>query len=338
MIASKDFENAVELIEKSAKALIVTHTRPDGDGCGSVVALEETLTAMGKEAKSVFLSDIPDWYMFLFDKGPLLLERDVTLEDLKQAEFDLVIIADTNSYTQLPRFEEYLRQNEVPVLVLDHHVTSDGLGSVELIDTSAAATGLIVHDLLEFAGWAMNEKIARALFVAAATDTGWFQFQNTDSRVYRTCADLIEAGADPTQIYHDLYQNFSFERFKLMVAITNSVELHFDGRFATHQLYRADFERTGAAYGDTENLIDECRKIASVEAAAMFIESDDNKIRCSLRSTGRVDVRRIAQKFGGGGHTAAAGTYIEGTLENAKALIFEQVKTQFAQIDASDNT
>ncbi|MHC4659001.1 MAG: DHH family phosphoesterase, partial [Planctomycetota bacterium] len=249
MIQESDFQKAVDLINKASDVLITTHTRPDGDACASVAAMSDVLAALDKKVKLIFLSEIPEWYEFLFAEKVPILGQDVTLDQLKKGKFanpDLVLIIDTNSRSQLPRFDDYLKQNSKPVLVIDHHITADGLGDVELIDTAAAATGLIVYDLLKYAGWKITEKIAQALFVAVATDTGWFKFSNTDSRVYRDCADLIDAGANPPQIHHDLYQNVSHQRFKLMAAMLNTLELHFDGRFATQHLSLADFERTGA--------------------------------------------------------------------------------------------
>ncbi len=332
MVNSNDFQKAVELINKSSNVLLTTHIRPDGDACGSVVAMCDALIALGKMVMPILPSELPEWYEFLFTKKPAILGEDVTVEQLKQGQFaqpDLIILIDVNSNNQLSKFSEYLKQNNKPVLVIDHHITNDGLGDVELIDTSAAATGLIIFDLLKHADWEITEKIAQALFVAVATDTGWFRFNNTDSRVHRSCAELIDAGLNPTQMYRNLYQDFSYNRFKLMAAMLTTLELHFDGRFATQHLLQQDFEHTGAAYNDTENLIDECQRISTVEVAALFVELTDGRVKCSLRSRGDIDVRKIAAKFGGGGHTAAAGVHLSGPLENAKQLIFEQVKGQF---------
>ncbi len=324
-----DFRKALELVNKSKNILLTTHTKPDGDACGCIAAMFETLAAIGKNVKPLLLTDLPDWYAFLFAQRPAILGRDVTIEQLKQGQFfnpDLILIVDTNSHNQLDTFDEYLKQNNKPILVIDHHVTSDGLGDIELIDTSAAACGLIVLDFLKYAGWKITPAIARSLFVAISTDTGWFHFRNTDSRAYRGAADLIDAGANPNDIYHQLYQSFSPQRFKLMVAMLGTIELHFDGRFATQYLRQSDFQKTGAAYVDTENLIDECQRINNVEAAALFVELKDGKIKCSLRSRGAVDVREIAQKYGGGGHTMAAGLHLSGPLENAMQTIKAEVK------------
>jgi len=111
-----------------------------------------------------------------------------------------------------------------------------------------------------------------------------------------------------------------------MAAMLNTLQLHFDGRFASQHIALTDFERTGAFQKDTENLIDECRRIQTVEAAALFVEMDDGRIRCSLRSKGGIDVSKIAQKFGGGGHRMAAGTYLPGPLKNAKQLMLEELR------------
>lgn len=328
MIPKQDFQKALDLISSSLNCLITTHTRVDGDACGSCLALRETLTAQGKDVKLLFLSELPEWYRFLFEQKVPVLGADVTVEQLKEGQFgkfDLIIIVDTNSNSQLPKFDEFLKHTETPVLVIDHHETSDGLGDIELVDAGTAATSLIVLDLLKYANWPITTGIAQVLFTGTATDTGWFHFGNTDSRTFRSCADLIEAGADPTGIYHSIYQNYSFPRFKLMMAMLNTLELHLDGRYASQHITQTDFERTGAKYEHTENLIDECQRISTVEVAALFVESKDGKIRCSLRSSGGMDVRKIAQSLGGGGHTAAAGVHLAGPVENAKKTILKLV-------------
>ena len=188
MTKTDAYQQAAALIEKATNILITTHTKPDGDACGCVGALTRVLRQQGKAVVPVLMSAIPDWYRFLLDGEVSLLEKDEQVDRLIAGEFgvfDLIVIVDTNSYTQLPHFERYLKQAMAPVLIIDHHVTSDNLGDVELVDTTAAAAGLVTYDFLDYAGWPLDPKTAEALFVAIATDTGWFQFNNTDSRTYR---------------------------------------------------------------------------------------------------------------------------------------------------------
>ncbi len=324
-------QKAVDLIKRAGKVIVTTHTRPDGDACGCVVAIAEMLKAIGKDEKIILASELPEWYEFLFPEKPAVLDKDFNIEQLKDGSFfqpDLIIIADTNSRKQLEGLADFIEQNKTLVLVFDHHLTSDSLGNVELIDTKAAATGLIIYDLFKYAGWEITENIALALFVAIATDTGWFRFASTDSRVHKATAELIEYGVNSAELFHKMYQSFSLPRFKLMTTMLNTLQLHFDGRYAEQHLLLKDFEDTGAAYKDTENLIDECQKIKTVVVCALFVEQKDGKVKCSLRSRGGVDVREVAQKFGGGGHKEASGVHLQGTLDDAKKSIKTEIEKQ----------
>jgi phosphoesterase RecJ-like protein len=339
MVQSEKSHEAFHLLSKSTSCLITTHTKPDGDACGCMAAMRETLITLGKQVKLLVPTVVPHWYQFLFDEKVSVLDKDVKVQELiedRSGKFDLIIIVDTGSYTQLDEFEKYLKYNStaakhVPVLVIDHHATSGHIGNVELIEPAASAAGLIVLDLLKYSGWQITPKTAEALFVAIATDTGWFEFNNTDSRVLRSCAELIEAGAKPNEIYNKLYQNFPYSRFKLLVTMLNTLELHFGQRYAAVHLLQRDFDATGSTYEDTENMINESQRIGSVKVSALFVELKDGRIRCSLRSRCDLDVSRIAAKFGGGGHKMAAGTYLPGPLENAKRLIYEQVAGQLSK-------
>jgi phosphoesterase RecJ-like protein len=335
MISKENFQKALALISKSTSVLVTTHTKVDGDAAGACVALSESLSSLGKKFQLLFLSPLPQWYAFLFEHKVPVLDKDITPEQLSAGglgHFDLIVILDTNSYSQLPKLDRYLKQKSAPVLVIDHHATSDGLGDVELVDAHAAAASAVVLDLLKFAGWPVTPKIAQALFVGIATDTGWFHFNNTDASVFRVCAELARTGANPSQIYHSIYQSFSPQRFRLMTAMLNSLELHFDGRCATQYLTQQDFKNTGAKYEDTENLIDECQRISSVEVAVLFVELPDGRIRCSLRSRGAIDVCKIAAKFAGGGHACAAGAYLTGPIEHAKQSVLDLVQQQLKPV------
>jgi len=331
MVDETDFRKAVELINSSTNILLTSHIRPDGDACGSVRAMCDILANLGKKTHVVFLSPLASWYEFLFDPKAPILGNDITKDQLHAGHFDkcdLVIIIDTNSYIQLPDFDQWLKDAGKKVLVIDHHITGDALGDVELVDTTAAATGEIVLDLIKYAGWLLTAEIAEALFVALSTDTGWFRFGNADSRIFHCAAELIDAGARPNLLYGRMYQNFSLQRMKLMIRMLERLELHFDGRLATQCIMRSDFDETGATGPDTESLIDECQRLTSVEVAALFVELAEGNFRCSLRSKTDVDVRKIAQTHGGGGHKVAAGLTLPGPFEKAKQTILNAVAEQ----------
>ncbi len=333
-ISVEQYRAALRLIQASKNILITTHIRPDGDACGCMRVMMDGLAAIGKQVQGLFLSPLASWYEGMFEHKIPVLGNDVKKEQLteKLADIDLVVIVDTNSLVQLPGLEDWLktaRNNGGEILVMDHHITSDGLGDVELIDETAAATGEIVYDFFKAAGWTITPAVAEAIFIAISTDTGWFKYGNADSRIFHTAAELIEQGVRPNEIYRRMYQSFTPVRLKLMTRMLEHLELHETGRIATQYILRKDFDETGASGPDTENLIDECQRIQTVEVAALFVELADGRFRCSLRSKGKIDVRKIAQKFGGGGHTLASGVNLQGPLENAKTSILREIRLQF---------
>lgn len=331
MIEPATFDKVIEAIKTSTSALVTSHTRPDGDACGSVRTMCEILRFQGKNAHPIFMSPLPEWYEFMFDQKVSILGNDITEQQLHGGHFDecdLVIIVDTNSYVQLPVFDKWLKTSDKTVLVIDHHITGDGLGDVELIDPDAAAAGEIVLDLINHAGWEITQVIAESLFIALATDSGWFKFSNADSRIFHSAAELIEAGARPPEIYRKLYQCVSPARMRLMIRMLNNLELENNDQIAVQCIMRKDFDETGASGPDTENLIDECQKIGSVEVALLFVELADGGFRCSLRSKGKADVQKIASKYGGGGHKMASGVNLDGPYEKVKKLIVEEISKQ----------
>ena len=300
MAAADNFKKAIDLINKSNSWLVTSHTRPDGDAVGSMKSFCEIAEQLGKKVKPLLLSPPAEWYKFIFAEPVPVLGNDVKLEELKTGtfgSFDLVIIVDTNSYVQLAEFDKWLKISKIPVLVIDHHLTGDKLGTVEIIDSTAAATGEIVLDLLESADWEITEQIAEALYIAISTDTGWFRFDNTDARVMRNASKLIELGARPSEIYHKMYQSYSPARLKLLGKMLENLELYHDDKIALMFILRSDFDSTGATGTDTEDFVNESQRISSVETSALFVELKDGGFRCSLRSNGTIDVRKIAAKI-----------------------------------------
>ena len=337
MASSEDYKMAAQVLENAQRVLITTHLKPDGDACGCMRAVAEFLAGRGKAVFPLVLSPLASWYAELFDGPVPVLGNDVKAEELPRiyGDCDLMVIVDTNSYTQLPGLEDFIKAahqaGRPRIVVIDHHVTSDGLGDVELIDSQAAAAGEIVFDLFKAAGWAITPRIAESIFIALSTDTGWFKYGNADSRIFHTAAELIGLGVHPNDIYRRLYQSFSPARLALMTRMLEHLALHENGRIASQYILRKDFDETGASGPDTENLIDECQRIQTVEAAVLLVELADGRFRCSLRSKGAVDVRAIAQAYGGGGHTLAAGVTLAGPLELAMDRLVGDISKQLSE-------
>ena len=283
--------------------LLLTHARPDGDGLGAIAALSRSAVAVGKRAALLVPDTVPDRYAFLFPHPPAGPERFAELAD----GADAIVVVDTCARAQLDGVAQAVVDRRDKVLVLDHHATADELGSVQWVDASAAAAGVLVTELIQSLRWPVDATTAEMLLASITSDTGWLQFANTDARCLRQAAWLLEHGVRPDKLYRRLFQCDRPERLALVSRMVSSLRLECGGRLASMVIRRSDFEQSGARADETENLVNEALRIGSVETALLLVETATGEIRVSLRSRDAVDVAAIARQFGGGGHTRAAG-------------------------------
>ena len=314
------FRPVIDVLSACQRVLVTTHVRPDGDALGSAAALAMALRHKGVAAEVLLLSHLPRKYAFVFQDNQLP-HHDAEPgwpAGLQLDAFDALLVVDTGTWSQLPGLKERALAFTKPKIVVDHHLTQEDWADVKLVDTAAAAAGEIVAELLARWDVPIDSRIAGALFVAIASDTGWFQFSNTRPQTMRLAATLIEAGVDTDRLYQLLYQNERKERVALQARALASMELLKDDRLAVLRITKADFAATGANVPDTENLINLPLQIASVEVSMLMTEpADFGPVRISLRSKGHVDVARFAEKFGGGGHARASGLKVDGEFQAA---------------------
>ncbi len=304
---------AAEHLARARSLLITTHARPDGDGLGSMVALARCAEAAGKKVHLV-TDDIPERYAFLFaGRETAGLSRFPRLAE----NVDLVVILDTSTPMQMDSVAECLPAVHDKTIVIDHHAVGGDLGIVQWIDPDAAATGVLVGELLDHMGWDVGRDAAEALMASLVSDTGWLRYANTDARSLIMAAEWVGKGVRTDELYHRLYQNARPTRLKLLARVLDSLELHSQDRLAVMTLTGEDFAATGARPEETENLINASLEIGTVETAIILIENEDN-IRVSLRSRELLDVAAIARQFGGGGHRRAAGVRIADRLDVVK--------------------
>ncbi|AQQ70206.1 Bifunctional oligoribonuclease and PAP phosphatase NrnA [Limihaloglobus sulfuriphilus] len=328
-----DFAQALELIETSKKAAVTTHVRPDGDACGSLKAICTFIESCEKQAQPFFLSPIRKWHEFLFEDAPVL-GRDFDIDDLACGKgrfegVDLIVICDTNSYTQLPGLAEFLQNTDIPIIVFDHHITNSNIGTVNVIDRGSSSAAEIVYDFVIFAGMKILPGLATALFLGIASDSGWFRFTGGKGDVYRRAGSLIDLGANPRLVYSTIYESLTPGRLKLQKVVIDNIELFCGDRLAISMVSQKDFEQYGCRSNETEGLIDIPRQLASVIVTALFIEMENGTYRCSIRSKRGVKVRILAQELGGGGHDMAAGIRFETDFQTAKNQIVEKVEKLF---------
>ena len=304
----------------AATLLTVTHANPDGDGLGSMVALTVSARAAGKTAHMCLPVDDaspPSLYEFLFDGEPIAAaQRFGALAD----EADTIVIVDTCSESQLGPLPAEIRRRRDKVVVIDHHATCDDIAPMQWVDASAAASGIMVGEILEELRWPLPPMATEALMTAVVCDTAWMRHANTDSRCLRAVANWLDAGQRPDKLYRRLYQSDRPERLGLLCRTLGSLELHCNGQLAVMTIRAEDFAETGARPDETENMVNEALRIGTVEAVVLVTDNGDCT-RASLRSRDRLDVSQIARRFGGGGHARAAGLRVVEDIDVLKGRL-----------------
>lgn len=318
-----DWTPFVDLIRRHQKFLLTTHVRPDPDGLGSMLGLAEALGGMGKNVDMVIGSPWPPRYDFLDPerriqrfKPPGADHRDV----------EAIIILDTGTWNQLGDFGSFLKSHGAAKAVLDHHLSQDELGGQRFLDTTAEATGRLVYEATLALGQKLTPRTAQFLFAALATDTGWFRHQNTKPATFALAEKLVEAGAKPTTLYEHLYEQNTLPRLKLMGLVLARMRTVENGIIALTEIRRADYEATGAIPSDSEDLVNYPRSVAGVEVGLLFMEQPAGGVKISFRSRDKVDVAKVAESFGGGGHRLASGAIVGGTLEAAVEAVLAKLR------------
>ncbi len=326
-LLAADVDAFADRLRRAERVVLVGHVRPDGDSLGTTAALALGLTLLGKKATCLALSQVAKKYAFLYNDVTHLVEVDPN-EVL--AEADTLLVCDTGTWSQLPTMQAAVEAFGGQVLVLDHHQTQEPWGDARLVDTEAGAAAEVAARVLAALRVEMTPEIAQRLFVAAATDTGWFSYSNASARTYRLAADCIEAGVDPDALAARLYRDEPAARLRLKTRALQSLRWHADGRLTTMQLTRADYEAADATPEDAEDLINEPMKVGTVEASLLVGEPPvgavvGDAIKVSLRSKGGVDCAALLQTFGGGGHARAAGARVQGTVEEVRDVVVRAV-------------
>lgn len=315
----------VELVHASRRFVLTSHIRPDCDAMGSELGMAAVLEALGKEVRIINAHGIPPHLKFIDPLGKIqVLGTDV--EPAQAADTDAVLVLDTCSWVQLGTMAEVLRSTRGVKFVLDHHVSHDDLGAELFIDPTAEATGRLVLDAADQLGVTLTAPMAQPLFAAITTDTGWFRFGSTTGVTLRSAARMVEAGAVPAQIYAQLYEQDSLARIQLMGRILTRTIRECDGRLVYTTAMRDDFAQTGALPSDTEDVVNMTLRVRGAEVAIIFVEQPQGGTKVSIRSRSAFDCTALAEKFGGGGHRAAAGCVLPGALAEAEQLVLDEAR------------
>jgi phosphoesterase RecJ-like protein len=317
-----DWAPFVDFVRRHDRFVLTTHVRPDGDGLGSMIALADALDARGKSVQMTVASAVPPRYDFL-DHDQRIQRYRPPGSEFRQSQ--AIVVLDTGTWNQLGDFGVFLRDFPSDRVVIDHHLTQDDLGALRLVDASAEATGRLVFEAITALGGPIRPPAAQALFVALAMDTGWFRHSNTGPATFNLASTLISAGARPTAAYDALFERNTLARMRLTGMVLERLQLNHHGKICHTEIHQGDYEATGAQPQDSEDLINYTRGIIGVEVGLFFMEQPRGGVKVSFRSRERVDVARLAEEFGGGGHRLASGAILNASLDDARALVLKAV-------------
>ena len=298
----------VELIESKRTFAITSHFRPDGDSLGSSLGLYWLLRALDKDVEVIMRDPVPHAYQQL--PGA----KQVRVTPSVDSSYDAVFVIECSDITR-PGLKELDKQL---VVNIDHHSTTALFGKINWIDSTASAVGEMIFNLCKATGVRVTREIAECVYTALITDTGSFHFSNTTERTFKVASELLRTGVKPAKTAEAVFASYPWSRIQLMGAVLSTARRDSTGRvaFLRHSL---EMQHTAhASDEDADGFVNYPLTVEEVEAVAMLKESEPGVYRTSLRSKGDVNVARVAEVFGGGGHRNAAGCTLRGTWEEAE--------------------
>lgn len=317
--ARSTFEEIGRAFREHQRFVILSHVRPDGDALGSQLALALSLRQLGKDIRVWNEDGMLEKYSFLA-RAQLLTKPPSGAEDV-----DVAVALDTAIQNRLGTAFQAVRTAKIWINI-DHHPSNPGYGDLVYVDPTAPATGQIIFELIKSERLPFDRAIAENLYVAISTDTGSFQYPNTTARTFEIAAELVRAGVDVGRINQQVYENYPRRRVELLRELLRTMRFEGGGRVASFSLSLKTAAELGVLPEDNEGLIDHLRAIRGVIVAVFFEELPDGKVRVSMRSKSeKTDVCAICQKFGGGGHTLAAGARVRGSLAEVEQKILEAI-------------
>ncbi|SHE63448.1 DHH family phosphoesterase [Clostridium fallax] len=315
-----ELNKIADIIKEKENIGITYHVSPDGDSIGSSLALLQCLRKIGKKAYILSRDSVPDNMSFLPYSNEINLDLFIPLDNM-----DCVIVLDCGNWE---RISADLKDFKGDIINIDHHISNDKYGKYNYIDCNAAATAEIVYDLIECLEVKCTEDMAKCMYVSLVTDTGSFRHSNTTEKTHFIAGKLIGLGLNTSKIHSNLFDNKPFEKLKLIGEVLTNMELLINNKVAVLEIKKDTVERLNLNLQDTSDVVSFGLQIKGVEVAVLLKETDEG-IKGSLRSKNEVDVRKVCEVFGGGGHIKASGLKIKDkSIEKAKELILEELKKE----------
>jgi len=321
----------VELIESKRRFAITSHIRPDGDSLGSSLGLYWLLRALDKEVEVIMRDPVPHAYQQL--PGA----QDVKVVPAVDPSYHAVFVIECSDISR-PGLIDLEKQ---AVVNIDHHSTTALFGTINWIDSTASAVGEMIYNLCKATGVRVTKEIAECVYTALITDTGSFHYSNTTERTFKVASELVRTGVKPAKTAEAVFASYPWSRIELMAAVLSTARRDETGHVACMRQSLEMQQRAKASDEDADGFVNYPLTVEGVEAVAMLKEYEPGIYRTSLRSKGDVNVAKVAERFGGGGHRNAAGCTLRGSWEEAEseivALLQDAVKRANGSRDITED-
>lgn len=331
---NNSFKEIAQALKTAQTILLFPHINADGDAIGSGVALCKALRLLGKDCYILMCESVPENFRFTDthrDKDESYFTDNLNIFD----HIDVAMCVDCGELNRFPDREDVFNRGRVKIC-LDHHDTSKGIFDLNYIDSNASATGILAFHLIKELGIIGDKEIGEAIFLAITTDTGNFQYSNTNKECHEVMAKLYDWGIDANKVSVAIYENVRWEKYMVQACAMENCRLimrNGDEAKENSKLMGAlafidmdTLDKLGALPEETDDIVESLRSIKDVEIAVFLKEKENNVIRVSMRAKTEANVAEIAKKHGGGGHVKAAGCTLYMALEEAVSVMTEAVK------------
>lgn len=313
-------KNIIKILNNKNNFGICTHYEPDGDAIGSLLGLKLALIKANKKVKAFSPTPLVEPYQ------PFLLEfSDVIIGLPPDNEFDVLIFVDCSNVKRLRPDGTYSPKAKI-IINIDHHADNTKFGTLNLLQPASPACAQIIYELLNELDWEIDKQIAICLYVGLITDTGRFVYPSTSYRTLEIASDLLKKGVKPDILNSLVYEQESMETVHLLGETLVNLKTSKDNNIIWAVVTKEMLAKTSALEENADIIIEEMRMVKGAKVFLSFRESDNCRIKVSLRSKEGFPVDKIAHIFGGGGHPAASGCRIKASLQEAEKLVLNEIK------------
>jgi len=315
----------VELVEKKDRFAITSHVRPDGDSLGSSLGLYWLLRALDKEVEVTMRDMAPHAYQQLPGADAIRVTPAV------DRPYDAVFVIECSDIDR-PGLIDLEKQF---VVNIDHHSTTALFGAINWIDSTASAVGEMIYNLCKATGVRVTKEIAECVYTALLTDTGSFHYSNTTERTFKIASELVRTGVKPAKTAEAIFGSYQWPKIELLSLVLATAKRDETGQIAWMEQTLEMQEQTRASEEDADGFVNYPLSVGEVEATALFKECSPGVYRTSLRSKGDVNVAKIAEQFGGGGHRNAAGCTLTGDWDEIEQQVVPLLRDAIERANGS---